>query len=117
MTSAEDLQSGSAMQGRDPDRVSVVEGIVGSLGIARRKEGRCLASRCRRGVILFSAAAMLAGCVSRTAPDMDDSASQSGDAAPERGTRSGQGGGPAGGSLWPELSRTALQTGMGFLHH
>lgn len=58
---------------------------------------------------------LLAACASRGPADM---ATTTNDDDPGYSVRSHQGGGMGGnGSIWSEVLRTALQTGMGFVHH
>jgi hypothetical protein len=67
---------------------------------------------------LLLAGFSLIGCASRAPADMADGDDARNDSRPSdtNGSGSSHGGGP-GGSLWSELARTALQTGMGFIHH
>ncbi|WP_438381817.1 hypothetical protein ABHV46_13085 [Asaia sp. BMEF1] len=72
----------------------------------------------RRLILCVCLGLMLAGCAPRTQPDMDVGAGTSDDPGQSTGAQQGRaGGGPSGSGIWPEIARTALQTGMGFLHH
>lgn len=80
------------------------------------RSGRRLAAL--RSLASFACLAMLlSGCASHTQPDMDDSAAGSDDGQQGREASATRRGGPSGGGLWTEMARTALQTGMGFIHH
>ncbi|MBS1071529.1 hypothetical protein JK222_07400 [Gluconobacter cerinus] len=60
---------------------------------------------------------LLASCASHAPSDMSETA-DSNDAPSFNQTGSGPGGGRGGGnSIWSDVFRTALQTGMGFIHH
>ncbi|GBR22259.1 hypothetical protein [Asaia spathodeae] len=62
-------------------------------------------------------ALILPGCAQRTQPDMDVNGTSDESGQSDRMQQGRASGGPSGGSIWPEIARTALQTGMGFLHH
>ncbi|WP_215751031.1 MULTISPECIES: hypothetical protein [unclassified Gluconobacter] len=57
---------------------------------------------------------LLESCASHAPSDMSETA-DSNDGPPFNQTGGGPGGG--GNSIWSDVFRTALQTGMGFVHH
>lgn len=60
---------------------------------------------------------LLAGCASHPPSDMSETA-DGGDGSSYTQTAGGPGGGHGGGNnIWSDVFRTALQTGMGFVHH
>lgn len=60
---------------------------------------------------------LLTSCASHTPSDMSEIADGS-EGAPYTQTAGGPAGGHGGSnSLWSDVFRTALQTGMGFIHH
>ncbi|ANQ40241.1 hypothetical protein BAR24_01460 [Gluconobacter oxydans] len=60
---------------------------------------------------------LLTSCASHTPSDMSETADGS-EGAPYTQTAGGPGGRHGGSnSLWSDVFRTALQTGMGFIHH
>ncbi|GBD57785.1 hypothetical protein [Gluconobacter wancherniae] len=66
----------------------------------------------------FAAMLLLAGCASHQQSDMNEDSGNgeyaSNDSSGEPGGGRGHGGGN---SIWSDVFRTALQTGMGFVHH
>lgn len=59
---------------------------------------------------------ILAGCAGHRQP-LDDDGLPVTDGSENSGLPGGGRGGPGGGGIWSEVLRTAMQTGMGFLHH
>ncbi|EHH68175.1 hypothetical protein GMO_15250 [Gluconobacter morbifer G707] len=60
----------------------------------------------------------LAACASHPPADMTDASDADAPVQDASGPGNRGGGGPGGGGgIWSEVLRTALQTGMGFVHH
>ncbi|NVN24335.1 hypothetical protein HW511_08050 [Asaia siamensis] len=85
--------------------------------MASGKRLRVHASVSRYVSLCFCLALILSGCAQRTQPDMDVNGTSDESGQSDRMQQGRAGGGLSGGSIWPEIARTALQTGMGFLHH
>ncbi|WP_240993507.1 hypothetical protein [Asaia bogorensis] len=79
--------------------------------------GRSIALAYKARTLGFCLVLSLAGCATHTQPDMDDSAGADDQAPQSDGAHGSHGGGGHMGGLWTEMARTALQTGMGFIHH